>query len=323
MHFTRVRIDSRLDPAYYHLINRIVGGQWLLGDLEKEVLRKHIWATAAYCGLVVLTYVIMSNHYHVLVLVPKRRPVPDAELLKRYRAFHRRLNKQQRDRLDEIEQDMLINGPLAQHWREQQLRQMFDISKFGALLDQRFSIWYNRTHNRKGTLWMRRFKSVLVEDGDALRNMAIYIDMNPCRAGIVSDPKDYRFCGYAEATAGLSLAREGLLEVFRTDWTTASSCYRAHLIVEMRKVAALREQAGLPMQAKNPPQENVTNGQGVACRIRYFVDGMILGSAAFVREKSALIPGPRQRPPRLLSAFGLPDTLHSLGRMPRSDMLPA
>jgi len=323
MHFARIRIDSRVDLANYHLMNRIVGGQWLLGDPEKEILRKHIWATAAYCGLVILTYAIMSNHYHVLVLVPKRRHVSDVELLRRYRAFHTRLNKQQRDRLEEIEKDMPMNGPLAHQWRTQQLRQMFDISKFGALLDQRFSIWYNRTHDRKGTLWMRRFKSVLVEDGDALRNMALYIDMNPCRAGIVSDPKDYRFCGYAEAIAGMSLAREGLQEVFQTDWSTTSSCYRAHLLVQMQKVAAKCAQTGLPMEAGREPRSGVTAGEGMACRIRYFVDGMILGSAAFVRAKSVLLPGLRQRPPRLLSSFGLPDTLHSLGRLPRSDALPA
>ena len=31
-------------------------------------------------------------------------------------------------------------------------------------------------HGRRGTLWMDRFKSVLVEDGEALRTMALCID---------------------------------------------------------------------------------------------------------------------------------------------------
>ena len=34
--------------------------------------------------------------------------------------------------------------------------------------------------------------------------------MNPVRAGMVQDPKDFRFCGYAEALAGSALALEGL-----------------------------------------------------------------------------------------------------------------
>lgn len=52
------------------------------------------------------------------------------------------------------------------------------------------------------TLWAERFKSVLVEGfGNALETVAAYIDLNPVWAGIVEDPKDYRFCGYAEAVA--------------------------------------------------------------------------------------------------------------------------
>jgi putative transposase len=44
---------------------------------------------------------------------------------------------------------------------------------------------------------------VLVEGaGYALTTMAAYIDLNLVRAGIVGDPKDYRWCGYGAAVAG-------------------------------------------------------------------------------------------------------------------------
>ena len=62
---------------------------------------------------------------------------------------------------------------------------------------------------------MERFKSVLVEGkGNPLQTMAAYIDLNPVRAGLVGDPKDYRFCGYAEAVAGNRLAKAGLVRVW-------------------------------------------------------------------------------------------------------------
>jgi hypothetical protein len=43
--------------------------------------------------------------------------------------------------------------------------------------------------------------------------MAAYIDLNPVRAGIVKDPADDRWCGYAEATAGSRRAQPGLRAV--------------------------------------------------------------------------------------------------------------
>jgi putative transposase len=69
-------------------------------------------------------------------------------------------------------------------------RRMADLAWFMKQLKERFSRWYNKRHERKGTLWMERYKSVLVEGrrerrGDAgasqvdvLRMMACYIDLN-------------------------------------------------------------------------------------------------------------------------------------------------
>jgi len=321
MHFCRIKVNSLHEQAYYHVMNHLVAGVPDFMEEEKEMLRKFIWATAEYCGLTLLTYAVMSNHYHALPKVPQRREVSDSELLRRYRDFHPRLSRQREQQLDAVEKDMVVNGPLAQKWRERQLRQMFDISRFGALLDQRFSIWYNRTHHRKGTLWMRRFKSVLVEDGEALRNIALYIDMNPCVAGLVADPKDYRFCGYAEAVAGIGRAREGLQEVFQSDWSSTAASYRAHLLVKMLEVAAVRRQEGRAPIAIEDPDEYLSLQTRLACRVRYFLDGKILGSASYVAAMAVQLAGERKRPPLALQSLGLPGPLCVLGRLIRSDVV--
>lgn len=55
---------------------------------------------------------------------------------------------------------------------------------------------------------------MLVEGaGNPLQTMAAYIDLNPVRAGLVDDPKDYRWCDYAEAVSGSEQARSGLAQV--------------------------------------------------------------------------------------------------------------
>ncbi|MFQ3243214.1 MAG: hypothetical protein ACI9JZ_002924 [Lentimonas sp.] len=59
--------------------------------------------------------------------------------------------------------------------------------------------------------------------------MAAYIDLNPVRAGIVEEPKDYRFCGYAEAVAGVVGAKQGLIQIWSDHGAKRiDSALRAH-----------------------------------------------------------------------------------------------
>jgi hypothetical protein len=109
---------------------------------------------------------------------------------------------------------MAERGQIDTDVRQRMVTRMGDISVFMQEFKQRFSRWYNRHHQRDGTLWSERFRSVLLEDQPAtVEAVAAYIDLNPVRAGIVADPKDYRFCGYAAAVAGNKLARQGLMSI--------------------------------------------------------------------------------------------------------------
>jgi putative transposase len=99
---------------------------------------------------------------------------------------------------------------LAQQYRQKFLDRMLDLSEAMKTLKQRFTMWFNRRHGRVGTLWESRFKSVLVEgEVETLTKVAAYVDLNAVRAGMVTDPKDYRWCGYAEvlgaSTKGIRL----------------------------------------------------------------------------------------------------------------------
>ena len=43
----------------------------------QEVLRRQIGRLSAFCGVEVLTYCIMSNHFHLLIRIPEYREVSD------------------------------------------------------------------------------------------------------------------------------------------------------------------------------------------------------------------------------------------------------
>jgi putative transposase len=138
------------------------------------------------------------------------------------------------------------------------------------------------------TLWAERFRSSLIEDNsDALRTVAAYIDLNSVRAGLTPDPKDYRYSGYGEAVAGSAKARAGLLSVMgQTDWERGGADYRMRLYVEggtageSGKVVFDRAEILKVLRAGG----EIDRGQALRLRIRYFGDGLVLGSEAYVNE---------------------------------------
>lgn len=313
------RFTNTDSTATYHAMSRVVGGQMLLGRQEKEVFRKMMWQVADFAGVEVLTYCIMSNHFHVLVRVPpKDRAVSDRELLRRFRVLYPKPTKYQTVEFARLEKALQEGNEDAVAIRARLLARMHDLSDFMKTLKQRFSIWYNRNHDhRQGTLWMDRFKSVLVQgSGNPLQTMAAYIDLNPVRADLAEDPKDYRWCGYAEAVAGSKRARRGLMGVWAhgdsSNQANESASLAAHRSLIFGKGASPWTSQGKLIDRQRA--EKVLNEQRgelpvavvLRCRVRYFTDGAILGSAEFVCNHAREWQAGRRRkhPARVMPARG-------------------
>ena len=317
-------------PATYHAMSRVVGGQRLFGYREKEVLRKMLWQVADFCGVEILTYCVMSNHFHVLVRVPPSassgQGVADAELLRRFRVLYPKPTKYQTAEFARLEKALREGNEDALLIRERLLARMHDLSEFMKTVKQRFSIWYNRNHgDRSGTLWMERFKSVLVEGaGNPLQTMAAYIDLNPVRAGLVDDPKDYRFCGYAEAVAHSAASTSsgqracaGIRQIWgayadgnlRESFTLGMALQAHRELIFGRRVG----QAGLSERDRKKAIKVLEAEDAILpratvlrCRVRYFTDGAILGSEEFVRGLAARWQADRglKYPPKIRAAHG-------------------
>jgi len=310
------RVKLEHGPATYHAMSRIVGGERLLGDREKEVLRKLIRRVADFSGVEVLTYCIMSNHFHLLVLVPEQRELTNAELLRRFKVLYPKPTKYQTADFARLEKALSEGNSDAKEIREQLLARMHDLSEFMKTLKQRFSIWYNRNHDdRRGTLWTERFKSVLVQGhGNPLQTMAAYIDLNPVRAGLVDDPKDYRFCGYAEAVAGSGKARKGILAIWVDDIGRGGEpeAMKSHRKLIFAKGSSPWTQSGklideeTALKVLNEEGGSLPRAAVLRCRVRYFTDGAILGSEEFVHALAGWWQSKRKRihPPTVRAMNG-------------------
>lgn len=286
----RIKIQAGVEDAYYHCMTRTVNGESLFGDGEKEVLRRMIRQVAEFSGVEVLTYCVLSNHFHVLLRVGREaKMVSDEELLRRYRVLYPNPTRYQRARVEVLEAMLARGGPEATGLRRRLMARMGDVSEYMKTLKQRFSVHYNAKHDRYGTLWAERFKSILIEpERKAIRTVAAYIDLNPVRSGMVADPKDYRYCGYAEAVGGSRVAREGLAwaaEGFGAKpGSKALAGYRMTLFGTA--AGAREEDAVIPheeaVQVIERERGRLPLASLLRCRVRYFTDGLVLGSTEYL-----------------------------------------
>ena len=274
-----------------------------------------------FSGCRVLSYCVMSNHFHLLLEVPPmvEGGLGDEELLKRLSGLYSEafvagvaaeLAAARTLAAGEIGESRVAEIHARFTYR------MHDLSQFMKGLLIRFTRWFNRTHSRTGTLWEERFKSVIVESGVAARTMAAYIDLNPVRAGMVKDPADYRWSSYGEAVGGGAKgngkkAREGLVRAYLCDqgvgfeaekWRDVSRLYRRLMGLSLGRkpgraeVNGTENKVGLITQntaemLESEGNETVLKDLGMAkmlrCRVRYFTDGAVIGSKEFVNEAFA------------------------------------
>ena len=306
----RFVFDDR--DCHFHCMSRTAGGDLLFGDIEKEAFRKLMRRLERFSGVEVLTYVVMGNHFHLLLRVPER--------LKFLQRFKKGSRLEQEDRLFEHLKLLYSKAYLTQLKAELEvmtekgmeelyektiqgyLDRLCSLKHFMKELKERFSRWFNKRHGRRGTLWQDRYRSVLVEDGEALRTMAAYIDLNPVRAGLVTDPKDYRWCGYAEALGGSKRARRGLCGVLGVPvatWQTRALDRYRRLFLGLGMEDGDAEGGGEALQEGRHRKRGMSRAEAMTelregkilgkadllrCRVRYFSEGLVLGSRDFVEK---------------------------------------
>ena len=312
--------NSTSKPVIYHCVSRVVDRRFVFAEKECEAFRMFMRMYENFSGCRVLSYCVMSNHFHLLLEVPPMMEggLNDELLLQRLSALYSEAfvvgveaEIAEARKLDQDGEDARVAAIHARF-----TYRMHDLSEFMKGLLIRFTRWFNRQHSRKGTLWEERFKSVIVESGVAARTMAAYIDLNPVRAGMVKDPADYRWSSYGEAVGGGKKgngkkAREGLVRAYFCDqgvgfeaekWQEVARLYRRLMGMALGRKLGEAEVTGVGNREGQSTMNTaeslasddngtVLKDMGVAkmlhCRVRYFTDGAVIGSKEFVNEAFA------------------------------------
>jgi Transposase and inactivated derivatives len=209
MGYSRIKIPA---PAAYHITSRIKNDDFLLENEEdKNSLLDIIRRASAFAGVTVISHSILDNHFHLLVHIPARREVDDAELERRVRILWG--DEKAEERFGRWQYwGARGNAQRAEKERNDFRRRMYDISRFVKTIKEMFAYACHKRHGTCGSVWgASRFKSAAVSsDFKTLATVSAYIDLNAVRARIVRHPKSYKWCGAGAAKKGDKLALDGV-----------------------------------------------------------------------------------------------------------------
>ncbi len=204
---------------------------------------------------------------------------------------------------------------------------MLNIENFIVMkeLKQAFSWYYNKRHNRRGTLWGERFKSVMVENGETLINCLAYIDLNPVRAAIVERPEDYRWnsLGYHVQTnnRGNFLSTDfGLKEFNVRSKKERIRRYRRYVYeagsLNQPAKGSVKVIEDRVLEKQRSRGVEISKSVGLRYRPRYFTDSGIIGSKEFVSNNykrfKNLFESKHEKKPKPIKGL---DGIYSLKRL--------
>ncbi len=291
------RLKDSGQRACYHVVNRVIERRRVLGTEEKKQLLHFMRAVESFSGITVLTFAIMDDHFHLLLELSEEEPIGDEDLSLRLSHLY------DADKITSIMDEIrgyrdAGDDEAADQVKSRYTSRMYELSEFVKTLKQKYTQWHNKRHARRGTLWESRFKSVMIQPerarqwqwDNALVIMAAYIDLNAVRGGMVTDPGEYRYCGFGEACEGGRAARDGIARLFNNDgrkatpWKTIAGHYRNYMAASVESPSATEVFSPERVNELLDNKVTLTLAQTLRCRVRYFSDGAVLGSKPYVED---------------------------------------
>ena len=279
--------------GYYHVILKATGPQMLFKeDADKRAFLGWLERTSRFSGVGVLSYALLDNHFHLLVKVSERESVPTDEFRFRVESLYgdkraeRIFARWERWEADGRGEDVSLE-------RDRLLRRMYDLGQFVKTLKEGYQLYYRKAHNWEGTLWRGRYKSIIFEEEfKALRDLALYIAMNPVRAGIVKKGTDSPWTSFGQSNRNGSFGRQCHMSLLRVLVKLAGaegtdSIARGFADAMAEAEAVSRE----AVRGKIAKKESLSLSEMLVCRVHAFSNGRMLGS----REALESVPMPGKR----------------------------
>ncbi|MGI6524009.1 MAG: transposase [Bdellovibrionota bacterium] len=218
---TTARKDIIIDgvDAIYHCTSRCVRRAYLCGkdfltnvsyEHRKDWVRDRLIFLSSIFSIDILNYSIMDNHLHVLIKTnfSKLKTLSDRELAYRWRKLYPKTfkGKDKPATPSEEEVTLLVNDTVMMPKIRERLG---SVSWLMKSLSEDIARKANKEDECTGRFWEGRFGCKRVLDIGAVLKCAVYVDLNPIRAGKAKTPEDSEFTSVHDRIES-SLATEKL-----------------------------------------------------------------------------------------------------------------
>ena len=287
--------------GYYHVILKTSGARFLFeSDADKRALLGILERVSRFSGVQPLSYALLDNHVHLLLKVPERRSVPEAEFRRRVEALYGAARSGKLFAKWDKWRDEGRDGDIAFE-RDGLQKRMFDLGQFVKTAKEFFHVYYREAHDWEGTVWRGRYKSILVaESFTAFKALSLYIAMNPVRAGIAKRGTDSPWTSFGQAKLGKSFGwcchRALLGELARLKGSEPGTDLEADAGADLEGNAEfvakefeewMAEAEGVSRQKV---KEALARGEGLSlvemlvCRVHAFGNGRAIGTERAMRS---------------------------------------
>lgn len=196
MTIARKALISLQDTPYYHVVARCVRRAWLWGMDEyagrdyshrKDWVLERLRQLAEVFAIDVCAYAVMSNHYHLVLHVARRRMVgwSDRQVVERWTQLFSKpplIDRWEQGQCGSVEKAVATR--MIELWRHR----LASVSWYMRCLNEHLARRANEEDNCTGRFWEGRFKSQALLDEAGLLTAMAYVDLNPIRAGIAETP---------------------------------------------------------------------------------------------------------------------------------------
>ena len=304
----------------YHLTSRLAHRAFFLTDEERDRAVELLRRVEEFCGVKVLAYAFMSNHFHIFIYVPEREDICEGEILRRITILYRdaslnvilaKWNRLKKEEAEEAVSGLARKGYVSgfSEYKSSFLLRMWNSSEFMRTFKQHLTMSYNGRHDHHGTMWEGRYaeRNHGVEVR-AMRKTAAYIDANPVNAGLADWPDCYAWCSFSAACSGDEKARQGYAFIYGDSggWDAIREKHEEAILEALSEIAAERTEKGVK-SAGNTSLSKRDPGLNEPGRHPFVLERGNPDVAARILEllKSGPLP-----PSKLRAAIGIKNRLH-------------